>query len=380
MDVTVIEASALPDMLARAEELWEDSRATANTRYVPEAPTFRALCENTTAKMPKFQNRMMTPKQVIAWVEACTNNPQILTNRWVRDVPCDFTGWTVGTNKDEVTISTIITDTFAIPYKIYDNLFTPQELFNEGWLKAVKGIIEKANSLSVAKLATFAGLNDYHGGMLSDGGTGPTSWKITDFPYKNLFPESFGSMLRMVQRRNDMVNPFIIAGEVMSTLEDVQGDLEKFKFGRWDVFSDMIDFPEQDLEDDLFLVSQGAVGVFNTYNYPTSQENIVGSNFNETHISRALPSIYNLNGQPQFMDITTKFEKREIAENQYGNLNVDNRCEFVYTYNLEYKLEIKLNPTSCLEGRTGVIRFHSDDTSDLFLTPMKAVRTIVENV
>lgn len=379
----VISPSRLPIILQKCEEAWADARAHADTNLAPVAPTLKGLCDLSNVRTPNLllNNKLRKPEMTIAWQNACTGNPEILTDRWVRDIPCDFTGWTIGTNNQKIAITTIIRDAFAVPYKVYDDLYTSEEKFQESYMLCIKGIIEKANELGIAKMITYAGLNKYQIGLGTDGGSGATSWKMTKIPYKNLYPQSFNAYTAMVQRMNKMVSPKMFVGGALEVSEEVNGSLEMFKFGTAQVYSDIEHFPQQGLTNDLFMVAKGAIGVLNTWNYELTSEikwdavKPIGAD-QEMYYAETLPAEFSPNGRPLVVDITKKFVKKEIAENQYGNLNVDNRCQWVEVYNIELKLEFILNPLACQDQTTGVLRFRADDTLPVKLSPVQLMQTV----
>ena len=381
--MNVLDPSRLPIVLQKIEEAWADARANQDTNLVAVAPTLKGLCDNSNVRTPNLilNKGDRKPEMEIAWKDACTNSPEILTDRWVRDIPCDFQGWTIGTNKQKVAITTIVRDAFAIPYMVYDNLYTTEELFQDSFMLCIKGILEKANQLGVAKLVSYAGVNKYTKGMGTDGGSGANSWKLTKVPRKNMYPQSLNAYTAMIQRMNKMVSPKMFVGGALEDIETVQGNLEQFKFGNAVVYSDFENFPSQGLEDDLFVVARGAVGVLNTYNFPLTSEikwdavKPIGAD-QEMYYAEALPAEYSPNGRPLVVDITKKFVKREIAQNQYGSLNIDNRCEWAEVYNVELKLEFTLNPLACQDKSTGVVRLRSDETLPMYVSPTQLVQTI----
>lgn len=379
----VLEPSRLPIILQKVEEAWADARANQDTNLVAIAPTLKGLCDISNVRTPNLllNQKDRKPEMEIAWMNACTNNPEILTDRWVRDIPCDFQGWTIGTNKQKISITTIIRDAFAVPYMVYDNLYSAEDMFRESYMLCIKGILEKANQLGIAKLITYAGLNKMQHGMGKDGGSGATSWKLTKIPYKNLYPQAFNAYTAMTQRMNKMVNPKLFVGGALEVSENIDGSLEQFKFGGATVYSDFENFPAQGLINDMFMVAKGAVGVLNTWNYELTSEikwdkvKPIGAD-QEMYYAEQLPAEYSPNGRPLVVDITKKFVKRTIAQNQYGSLNVDNRCEWVELYNVELKLEFILNPLACQDQTTGVLRLRADDTLPVYLSPVQLVQTV----
>jgi hypothetical protein len=379
----VIEPSKMPIIQAKIEQAWADSRANQDTNLVAVAPTLKGLCNMSNLKVPNLilNRKDRKPEFEVAWMSACSNNPEILTDKWVRDIPCDFTGWQIGTSKQKMAVTTIIRDAFAVPYMVYDNLYTNEELFRQSYMLCVKGILEKANSLAIAKMVTYAGLNKMQKGMGVAGLTGVNAWNLTKVPAMNLHPQSFNSYVAMLQRMNKMVKPKVFTGGALEVSENVTGSLEEFKFGGQTVYSDMENFPAQGLDNDMFVVATGAIGVVNTFNYELSSEikwnqvKPLGGDL-EMYYAETLPAEFSPNGMPLVVDITKKFVKREIAQNQYGNLAVDNRCEWVEVYNLELKLDFMLNPLACEDKATGVVRIKSDSTLPVFLSPTQLVQTV----
>ena len=373
-DNQVLDPARLSDLLLTAESVWNSARAVQKTNLVAVAPTFKGICDISDVVVPDFfkGNDLRKPLLKLAWIEACTSNPQYKTDMWVRGIPCDFTGWMVGTANQTINITSFVEDSFHIPYKIYDNLFTVDQLFQTAYNRCIKGIIEKVNQICTAKLTSYAGVNKYQEARqmgVNGGGIGATAWKITDLPTKNLTEKGLASYVGLAKRKNRMVNPSIFAGGALSVNENVDGSLEKFKFGGLNIYSDFEHFPENGLTNDMFLVSNGAVAFLNTWNFETTPSQPIGPQM-EVYVSKGLPAEYTANGYPIMVDIVRKFLKREIAVAQYGApLGVDNQCEWVESYNVRLTFEVPLNPLSCSEGQTGVIRMRANDALPVFLSP-----------
>jgi hypothetical protein len=369
----VLDPSRLSDLLLDAEQVWASARAVQKSNLVAIAPTFKGICDLSDVVVPDFfrGNDKRKPLLKLAWIEACTSNPQYHTDMWVRGVPCDFSGWTVGTANQEIEITSFVEDSFYIPYKIYDNLFTVEQLFVNAYNRCIKGIIEKVNAICIAKMVSYSGVNKFQDVKQmgkNGGGTGATAWKITDLPYLNLTEKGVSSYVGLAKVKNRMVNPSLFTGGALEVTENVDGSLEKFRFGGLEVYSDVIHFPENSLTNDMFLVSNGAMAFLNTWNYETTPTAPMGPEM-EVYVAKALPSEYRANGYPIMVDITRKFIKREIAVGKYGMKNVTNQCEWIETYNVRLNFEVPLNPLACNEGQTGVIRLRSNDALPVFLSP-----------
>lgn len=380
MENQILDPSKLSELLLDAEVAWSTARAVQKTNLVAVAPTFKGVCDLSDVKVPDFfrNNTLRTPKLKIAWVEACTSNPQYKTDMWVRGVPCDFSGWTVGTQNQEIQIDSFVEDSFHIPYEIYDNLFTVEQLFQTAYNRCLKGIIEKVNEICTAKMVSYAGVNKFQQTKQmgkNGGGNGATAWKITDLPSKNLTEKGLASYVSLVKRKNRMVNPSLFVGGALEVSENVNGSLEKFKFGGLDVYSDFEHFPDNQLTDDMFLVSNGAIGFLNTWKHSTTPTAPRGADM-EVYFSKSIPSEYTANGYPIMVDITRRFWKREIAEGKYGSLGVDNQCEWVESYNVRLTFEVQLNPLACSEGQTGVLRMRANDSLPIYLSPQQVVQMV----
>lgn len=381
MENQVLEPSRLADLLLDAENVWSSARAVQKTNLVAVAPTFKGICDISDVVVPDFfrGNDKRKPLLKLAWIEACTSNPQYFTDMWVRGIPCDFSGWTVGTVNQTILITSYVEDTFHIPFKIYDNLFTTDQLFINAYNRCIKGIIEKVNGICTAKLVSYAGVNKYQEAKQmgrNGGGAGATAWKITDLPTLNLTEKGLASYVGLAKRKNRMVNPSLFVGGALEVNENVNGSLEKFNYAGLNVYSDFEHFPENGLTNDMLLVSNGAVAFLNTWNYETTPSQPMGPEM-EVYFSKSLPGEYNANGFPVMVDIVRKFWKREIAENKYGALGVDNQCEWVESYNVRLTFEVPLNPLACAEGQTGVIRLRANDALPVFLSPSQVMQHVL---
>ena len=365
-----LDPTLMPEILLDIEQAWSDARAAGNFMYVPKASTFLAILQNTTADLPELKQRYRTPEVEIYWAEACNGTADFRTGTWLKGVPCDFSGWIVGTNKQKLSVSSIADTAFAVPLEVYNNRVTPEELFKKAFMRATKLVIEKWNAHAVAKLLTFAGYNNYQIGLGTDGGIGPTSWKITDIPYRNLVPNTLNAYVAMLGRMNNFTATELITGGALEVSEYVPGYLEKFKFGNLNVWSDVETFLGLGLTYEMFAMAKGAVAFVNTFNHPIGGASFppIGEN-REIYYSVPLPSVYNVNGQPIMLDVTRRRIKRNIAQERFPEYNTDNRCEWYDEYNIELKGEILLNPLSCSDTSTGVIRLHADTEAAPVLSP-----------
>lgn len=367
---SALDPTLLPEILVDIEQRWTDARAAQDFQYVPNANTFVAIINNTTARFPELEQRFRTPELTLTWMEACTGEANLKTGVWMKGVPCDFSGWIVGTNKQKVKVETMVDTAFAVPLEVYDNMYTPAQAFALAMMRAEKIILEKWNQHAIAKLLSYAGYNKYHMGLGADGSPGPTSWKITDVPYKNLNAQTFNSYVRMLGRMNKFVNPDLITGGALEVSEYVPGSLERFQFGNLNVYSDVETFPELGLELDMFLLARGAVAFVNIFNHPINGASAAPMGPDqEIYFSMALPSAYQVNGQPIMLDVTRKRIKKAIAQERFPDYITDNRCEWYEEYNIELKGEIMLNPLSCSDTGTGVLRLHADVDAPPVLSP-----------
>ena len=372
--VELIEPSKLSIVLAKASTEWSKARAEQKTNLIPLAATFKGLCEHSDVKLPEFfkGTRTRTPEFEIAWAEACSGNPQYKTDAWVLGQPCDFSGWTVGTSKQKVAVTSYVEDSFYLPYDVIDNLISREEMFQKAYLRVIKGLIEKLDKIAVAKIQTYTGVNKLQDSEFLgvNGGSGQTSWKTTLVPRANLYPESFNSYVRMVQRTNRMESPSLYVGGALEMSEFVDGSMEKMKFGNMEVYSDLENFADLNISKDMFLISHGAIGVLNAWGNPSVPTTPLGSE-SIVKFSRQLPAEYSANGEPLVMDITRKILKRELATNQYGNLDVSGQCELVEVFSFRISFDFALNPLACQETQTGIIRFRSDNTLAPFVSPAR---------
>jgi hypothetical protein len=380
MNNQILDASKLLGLLVDANVAWRDARAVQQTNLVAVAPTFKGICDLSNVTVPDFfrGNDKRTPEMTIAWIEACTGNPQYFTDMWVRGIPCDFEGWTVGTANQKMEIKSWVEDSFYLENKVYDNLFTKEQLFQKAYQRCIKGIIEKVNSICTAKMTSYAGINKYQDTKQmgkNGGGSGSTAWKITDLPTMNLTEKGLASYVGLAKRKNKMVNPSLFVGGALEVSENVDGSLEKFKFGGLDVYSDFEHFPDQGLTSDMFLVSRGAMAFLNTWNYDTIPTDPVGPEY-EVYFSTSLPAEYQANGFPIMVDIVKKFVKREIAVGKYGQKGVSNQCEWVEIYNVRLTFEVPLNPLACSEGQTGIVRLRANDALPIYLSPQQIVQMV----
>ena len=376
--VELIAPTVLPKLMLRCDNAWKQARAVNKTNLIPNAATFKGLCEHSDIQVPDFfkGTRTRTPKFDVVWADACTNNPQYKTDAWVLGMPCDFSGWTVGTNKQEVMVKSYVDDAFYLPYDVFDNMIPREEMFEKAYLRMLKGLIEKLDQIAISKMQTYTGVNalqdtDFLG--VNGGGTGANAWKTTLVPRANLYPESFNSYVAMLGRANKMESPSLYVGGALEMSEFVPGSLEKMKFGNLEVYSDLENFADLGISKDMFLISHGAIGVLNAWGNPSVPTPELDG---MVQFSRALPPEYNVNGMPLMMDITRKRMHRTLVEDQYGaGLDVAGQCEIVEKFYFRISFEFALNPLACQELQTGVLKLRSDNTLQPFMSPMRLAQT-----
>jgi hypothetical protein len=296
-----------------------------------------------------------------------------------RGMPCEFTGWTPNTNKQEIVIARRFREAFFVPAEedYIDNLFSREDSFNMGYNQCQKNLAELLNKYFISKTMEFSGENKFHKGFGLPALTGPTAWEKTKFPYKNTldqnFPAVFNSYLSMSQRFNKLNNPFLIEGGFMQLTQGqrVDGSLERYNYAGRNVYSDMnnmIDFNGTSLFNDAFLIARGAMAFFSVYNNPSAAVVESGSNFEVIKMSRPLLGFQDANGQPIMVDIYHERKRTEILQAEFPNKNIDNRCKIYDVYYMEIHGELFLNPLACGDNTTGIIHLTADETLPYFKT------------
>lgn len=374
-DYTAISATILPKRLLKADQFWRSARANQDYYYTPKCATLRGILAMQNARFERLKDRQRTPVLDIAWVEACNGTVNVTANVWVRGIPCDFSGWLVGTNKQEVFVKQRVDTSFSIPVEVTDSLFTPDELLQKGLAKAQKILAEKLDDIAVAKLISFSGINKYQGSndLGVAGGAVGSEWKLTKLPWENAYVQSMSGYFQKVIDENDLSGARLFTGGALSLSEYVNNDnKDAFAFGDLSVYQDRRGFNLAAIPDDMFLVSNGSVALVTINNCPTE----ASTNFeNITSVARPLLDLQDANGTPLYYDMYVKRVRRNVNADDHPGLTTTGRCEYMDNYYMEIHYEFLLNPTACSDTSTGVVRFRLDRTAAYVASPAQPVRT-----
>lgn len=375
-DVTEISASVLPRRLVKADAFWQNARAVQDFNLTPKCATLRGLLRQQTAKFAALSNDpTRSPIIDIAWVQACNGTATVDTDVWIHGIPCDFSGWLVGTAKQTYTLKQRVKTAFNIPVEIYDNLHTREELLEKGLAKAQKVLAEKLDDIAIAKLVLYAGLNKYQDAddLGAAAGTVGNEWKRTKLPWKNLYRESLAQYLQKVIDENDFSSAKLYTGGILSLSEFVNNDnKDEFNFADLPVIQDRRGFNAQNLKNDMFLVATGAMALITSNNNPSTASEFQ----NITRLARPLLDLRDGNGRPVYYDMYVKRVQRNVNQDDHPDFDTTGRCEYMDNFYMEIHYDWLLNPTACGDATTGVVRFTADRTMEYVESPGPVVRTM----
>ena len=324
---------------AKAEQIWIDNAQNAD--YIPYADAVVAIAENQTAKLDPIvgkQDKDNTLK--IVWLTDCELEVQDETTACFPDGP------------DSTSNCKTYEPTFAIevPFKITEetlrtSIYSKEEVLARKMLMAIKKIEENIAAKAVAFLEDSEGVNAYAGlGTIAGGGTVGNSYtKIAP----GLWNAGLNGYFTLAAKQNKYASPYLLSGtnlflanwnaEAEAANADGKGNLNKFRALKqyWDTFNVDGAFANPS----SFLLDRSAVAFgakWKNEERPIDHGGEVGTRYSIP--SKILPN--------------TRYDV-------FHKLTCVNK-EIVHHFVIVAKGGFYLNPTGCVETKTGILRFSNE--------------------
>jgi hypothetical protein len=327
-------AAQLQKVVAKIDAIWADNQQHAD--YQANVGLLEALRKEQTAKLKFIENPQKDKVLTVLWVEDCSTGVEDCDGDGEDD--CDFTGPEAEAKSTDYALDICGT----VKFSIEENMFRTSELEKEEVLAIqmmarLKEMDEYLTQKAAAKLNTFAGVNQYEGGIGTVDG-------VTTYIEANYWtPDMFG-YFGMVQTMNKLRNPFMIHGSNLyltkwqadKNVSNPTGSADVLKINSmrnyWDLFNiDTINDPDKV----SYMIAKGAVAFANKAYYPLNAPRVYQFGKRWSIESKSLPGV--------FYDVF--YKERCVGEKIY------------YDFKIKVKAGVFLNPNGCNDEVTGVLKF-----------------------
>lgn len=321
--------SLLVDIQEKADRMWMDNMA--KTDYIANVEAFIALRENQTANLSGLEG----PKDrtiSISWIQDCEIEATTCTT------DCTIDGPELETVQSGLTIESCAETSFKVKRKAFrDNLYDNTEIIAKGLLKASKVLDENLTQAGIAFLNTNAGLNNWPGtlGSIVSGDTNiaALNWDTRLLPY-----------LRMVAVKNRFNMPYMLSGEnywftdyeATANRNNLDGAGDYVRNELLKRYYDL--FNIEAVNDPVlftYLLNRGAVAFASKAYWGAAPEAMSAGQEVYSVESRNLPGVR--------YDVTHTVTC--VSDEYYD------------TFRLKAHYDFFLNPTGCVDDRTGILRF-----------------------
>jgi hypothetical protein len=333
--------SALQKVIAKVDKAWKDNQQ--KQEYIPQVEVVTALRKEQTARLEELSNPKKDVTLKIYWVKDCNTGVEDDNEN-----DCDISGPEAESNCEEYALSI----KKSVSFSNRENMGRTNDINREDalavqMLARMKELDETVAQTAVTKLNSFAGVNQFTGGI--GGVDGVTTWISPSYWTGDLY-----GYFAQVTIMNKLSNPFLIHGSNLFqqkwNYEFVQANangkdmLPKVNSIRsyWDMFNvDAINTPDSV----SYLITRGAVALANKAYYP-------------------------LNNPIEFL--TDKPSKRWSIESKsipgfFYDVIYTMTCDgedVIHNYKIKAKFDVFLNPFGCNEEVTGVLKFVCGDPPD----------------
>lgn len=327
----------LQKTIAKIDQIWADNATQSD--YDADVELLRALRAEQTASFEELKNPDKDKTMRVWWLQDCSTGVSTCADD-AED--CEFSGPEVESKCQDYALDICA----HVSFSIEDNVFRTNEA--DASMALAKAMAARMKELdnyfaqsATAKLDTFAGTNQYTGGI------GTVSGVTTYIPSNFWGPDIYG-YFNLVKVKNKFKNAFMIHGENLNQWmwqaefnnQNANNKDQKPKLSSirsyWDLFNvDMINEGEKI----SYMVDKGSVAVVNKARYPLNNPKTYQFGKRWSIESKALPGVY--------YDV---YYKERCAM-------VDGEEKIYHDYKIKLRAGVFLNPTGCNEDKTGVLRF-----------------------
>jgi hypothetical protein len=323
----------------KAEAMWKD--AAFNKHNKTQAIAAQAVLLEQTAEIdPNIEDPDKDNVVRVYWAEDCSDDVQDCTDE------CTITGVEAQATCKDYEITLCREKEFSVSDKVFrTSKLSREDVLAKQMAKALQRLDEDVTKTTIAKIDSFAGINQYTGGI------GNVVGNETYIDASNLTPEIVG-YLSQVAVLNSSNNPYMLDGgimyqqEVIASYKQVQNkdaaDLPMIQAFRkyYDLF-----FMNAMLAPDkkMFLIDPGAVAIVSKNHFDATPITI-SNGANLTQYSIESPTLRRSDGTALRYDVVYK-----------------TRClnsSIHHDFKLIARFDVFNNPASiCDTGNTGVLSF-----------------------
>lgn len=326
----------LQKVIAKMDSIWKDNQ-TVND-YVAEVEVLRAIRAEQTATLREIENPEKDKVLKIIWVADC-NTGVVDCEDGEDDQFCDWTGPQAEARSKDYALDECQTVAFTIEESVfYTSELNQEEVLAKQFMARMKELEEAMARKTVAKLNSFAGVNQYTGGI------GVVDDVVTYIAPNYWTPDMYG-YFSLVARKNKLNNPFLIHGSNLymqnwnapyiaanANTKDGEPKLRSIR-SYWDIFN--IDEVNEGIKRS-YMIAKGAVAFANKARYPKNSPRVYQFGKRWSIQSNSLPGVW--------FDV---FYKERCGNDE----------QVFYDFKMRAKYGVYLNPFGCNEDVTGVLLF-----------------------
>lgn len=346
------DASRLPDILLKQDEMWQDPRSKRELQH--PLVTAQVLLENQLVTWTPVMKGRQCIGVSATWLKSCEDNSIDCEATGNSDVDCVIDGRPIQSDSATYKPNICLKDSFAVWDDECADAFSFEEKFAYAMLKAKLNLEKRINTKMIAFLEANTMQNRYTD---TYGTIAPTE---TSFP-SALWTADLMAEFDITAEFNEINAPIIISGTNLKNavynasfnqLNDDQRD-QAAKFGDFDIFFDPRNVNTTTGQRSTFMIDQGSYGFFVKNEFTNEIPVNQGDDKNTmTYMERSMSLNYRDGNAtiPLTFDVYVQ-RKCKIAD--IGNTKKRRWGTFV---EINFNGGIHLAPADC-EGGTGMLEF-----------------------
>lgn len=324
------DASALATVLTRSDAMWSDAMMQAD--FMANVDLWKAIRKEQNADVTILQDSDKDRAVRVHWINSCSEVASTCDGD-----DCDLAGAELGSDSATYAIGVCKSYKFTVDAdKIRTGSYSLEDIVAKGFLKADKALSEAVAATGLAKIESFKGVN-----IVSDGiGTPNGVTTETDIAAADWNERLFAYLYR-VGIVNGMNNSFILSGNNL--------------FEDWIVTQASKGNADGKGADNLYKLIRTYFDLFNidTLNTPDAKSYLI----NRGAIAFASKNRYSA------VPVSYRSQDRySIASRNMPGVRFDvyytNRCvgeSIFHDFMVKVRYDYFLNPTGCVDTRTGVL-------------------------
>jgi hypothetical protein len=266
-------ASELQRINLMAEANGTDSRLQAE--YKPYADAALAVLENQTATFTPLLDRNKDNKLAVVWLDTCDIEAEDCVPN------CAIDGSPVSSKALEYTLDLCKKVDFSVDEtELRGNTFDMQTVAGKAQAKALKTLDEWLNTQTLLRLKQYAGINVAPSPYIFNAANMTTQVPYLDYQA----PKIVTRMLRQAYM-NKMGTPYYIDnGALWDAWQDAkfdngnsEGKGNAARIAALSMYFDLFGFMKAGLQEDTFMVSNGAIAIGTRVTHPDSPKEMLGS-------------------------------------------------------------------------------------------------------